>query len=319
MGKTYTCPIIQSELSSFSLRSNMLEPLALFHRKILKGILNLSQYAATPAIHFLLGELPIEGKIHRDVFSLFYSVWRNPSSKIFSIIKYLLETSQNNSRTWAIHIKHLAAKYGLPHPLECLKSDPPLKSTFKEYIRTKICVFYERTLREKAQNNSSMKYLNMSLTGRRGRQHPSVSNIVTTQEVKKSRIHIKMLVGDYYTYDVKSSRSGGSPHCRACSDPTSKEDLVHILTQCMAYKKIRERIIPEYSEVLTSSESHLSMDEVLESNENLCQFILDASSTNLRNRINVNDPVLHTLFRISRNYCYAINCERTRIISKKEI
>ena len=87
----------------------------------------------------------------------------------------------------------------------------------------------------------------------------------------------------------------------------------------MAYKKIRERIIPEYSEVLTSSESHLSMEEVLESNENLCQFILDASSTNLRNRINVNDPVLHTLFRISRNYCYAINCERTRIISKKEI
>ena len=168
MGKTYTCPIIQSELSSFSLRSNMLEPLALFHRKILKGILNLSQYAATPAIHFLLGELPIEGKIHRDVFSLFYSVWRNPSSKIFSIIEYLLETSQNNSRTWAIHIKHLAAKYGLPHPLECLKSDPPLKSTFKEYIRTKICVFYERTLREKAQNNSSMKYLNMSLTGLRG-------------------------------------------------------------------------------------------------------------------------------------------------------
>ena len=140
-----------------------------------------------------------------------------------------------------------------------------------------------------------------------------------TQEVKKSRILIKMLVGDYYTYDVKSSRSGGSPHCRACSDPTSKEDLVHTLTQCMAYKKIRERIIPEYSEVLTSSESHLSMDEVLESNENLCQFVLDASSTNLRNRINVNDPVLHTLFRISRNYCYAINCERTRIISKKEI
>ena len=61
-------------LLSFSLRSNMLEPLALFHRKILKGILNLSQYAATPAIHFLLSELPIEGKIHRYVFSLFYSV-----------------------------------------------------------------------------------------------------------------------------------------------------------------------------------------------------------------------------------------------------
>ena len=162
-----------------------------------------------------------------------------------------------------------------------------------------------------------MKYLNMSLTGLRGRQHPALSNIVTTQEVKKSRIHIKMLVGDYYTYDVKSSRSGGSPHCRACSDPTSKEDLVHILTQCMSYREIRERIILEYSEVLITSESQLSMDEVLETNEHLCQFILDPSSFNLRKRINIRDPALHSLFRISRNYCYAINCERKRIISKE--
>ena len=166
-----------------------------------------------------------------------------------------------------------------------------------------------------------MKYLNTSLTGLRGRLHPALSNIVTTQEVKKSRIHIKMLVGDYYTYtnDVKSFRSGGSPQCRACSDPTSREDLVHILTQCISYREIRERIILEYSEALISSESQLSMDDVLETNENLCQFILDHSSINLSKRINVRDPALHTLFRISRNYCDAISCERKRIISKKEI
>ena len=84
--RTYTCPIIQNGLSSFSLRTNMIEPLAVFHRKTLKGILNLSKYASTQAIHFLLGELPIEGKIHRDVFSLFYSIWRNPNSKLFSIV-----------------------------------------------------------------------------------------------------------------------------------------------------------------------------------------------------------------------------------------
>ena len=72
--RTYTSPIIQSGLSSFALRTNMIEPLALFHRKTLRGILNLSKYASTPAIHFILGELPIEGKIHRDVFSLFFSI-----------------------------------------------------------------------------------------------------------------------------------------------------------------------------------------------------------------------------------------------------
>ena len=66
------------------------------------------------AIHFLLGELPMEAKIHRDVFSLFFGVWINPQSKIFQIVKYLLETSSENSRTWAVHIRHLSQKYGLP-------------------------------------------------------------------------------------------------------------------------------------------------------------------------------------------------------------
>ena len=247
--RTYTCPIIQNGLSSFSLRTNMIEPLAVFHRKTLKGILNLSKYASTPAIHFLLGELPIEGKIHRDVFSLFYSIWRNPKSKIFSIVKYLLQTAPDNSRTWAIHVKNLSEKYGLPNPLDCLNTEPPSKSEFSEHIQTKISAYYEKMLREKSDNNSSMKFLNVSLTGLRGRRHPSLSNLVTTEEVRKARIHIKMLVGDYLTYETKSKRSGGSPICRACEDSSTSEDLTHILVVCVAYEDIRNRIFPEFSNV----------------------------------------------------------------------
>merc|ERR1711942_308601 len=123
--------------------------MGIFHRKTLRGILSLSRYSTTPAIHFLLGELPIEGKIHRDVFSLFYSVWRNPESKIFSIVKYLLQTAPDNSRTWAIHVKNLAEKYGLPNPLDCLNTEPPSKSEFSEHIQTKISAYYEKMLREK--------------------------------------------------------------------------------------------------------------------------------------------------------------------------
>ena len=90
---TYTYPFLQSGLSSFVLRPSMLEPLAIFHRKTLRGILSLSKFSTTPALHFLLGELPIEGKIHRDIFSLFYSIWSHPGSKIYSIIRYSLETT----------------------------------------------------------------------------------------------------------------------------------------------------------------------------------------------------------------------------------
>ena len=83
MFRTYTCPILRSGLSSLSLRTAQLEPLALFQRKALKSILTLSKTAFTPAIHFLTGELPIEGKIHKDIFSLIYSIQYNPD-----IVKY---------------------------------------------------------------------------------------------------------------------------------------------------------------------------------------------------------------------------------------
>ena len=181
--KTYTCPILLSGLSSLALRTTTLQPLIIFHRKVLRGILTLSKCSNISALHFLLGELPIEAQIHKNIFSLFYSVWSNPDSKIYSIVKYLLETSSENSRTWAVHLRYLSYKYGLDDPLHCLKMDPLSKSEYKENIQTKICTFYEKSLREDASNSSLMQYLNVSLTGLRGRRHPALSDIVTTREV----------------------------------------------------------------------------------------------------------------------------------------
>ena len=148
--RTYTCPILRSGFSSFSLRTAQLESLCLFQRKTLKSILKLSKTAPTPAIHFLTGELPIEGKIHRDVFSLFYSIWTNPDTKIFEIIKYLVSNSQANSRTWSAHLRNLCRKYGLEDPFLSLRQDPPSKFDYKELILTKITAYYERILRQAA-------------------------------------------------------------------------------------------------------------------------------------------------------------------------
>ena len=123
--RTYTCPILRSGLSTFPIRKPSLEPLSLFQRKTLRAILKLSKNSSIPAIHFLTGELPIEGKIHRDVFSLFFSIWSNPNTKIYEIVKCLLQMSTKNSRTWSIFLRNLSEMYGLEDPLTCLLSDPP--------------------------------------------------------------------------------------------------------------------------------------------------------------------------------------------------
>ena len=88
--KTFINPIMKSGLSSFALRTTQIEPLAIMQRKILKSCLQLNKYAATSAIYFISSELPIEGQLHQDAFSLFYSLWTNPNTKVHDLVKYLL-------------------------------------------------------------------------------------------------------------------------------------------------------------------------------------------------------------------------------------
>ena len=145
--RTFTCPRLRSSLSSF----------ASCHRKCLKGFLHLSMTAPTPAIHFLLGDLPQEGRIHRDMFALFFGVWSNPDTKIYQIVKYILSNSPENSTTWAINFRHICKMYNLEDTLSYLMSDPPSKSQFKENVNTRFTAFHEKDLRSQAIRNSNFR------------------------------------------------------------------------------------------------------------------------------------------------------------------
>ena len=145
----------------------------------------------------------------------------------------------------------------------------------------------KKSLKALAENNSKMLYLNVSLTGLRGRHHPALADIITTQEVQKSRIHMKMLAGDYFTYEVKANQSGGSPHCRCCPTTSHTENIEHILTSCVAYSDIRNRIVTEYESLCSQSRSKISFQQIYSENAIFCQFILDPSSFNLRVRVHI--------------------------------
>ena len=309
--RTYTCPIIRSGLSSFALGTNQLKPLAIFHRKILKAFLNLSKTAATPAIHFVLGELPMEGKLHRDIFSLFFSVWTNQNTKIYQIVKYLLTMSADTSQTWSAHLRRISTKYDMWDPLECLNRDPPTKSQYREYVLTKITAYYEKQLRQEAKTNSCMEYLNVGMVGLRGKHHPAITNIVTPMEVQKMRPHLKMLCGNLLTYQTKFSQSGtGSPHCRLCT--ANSETLSHIIGSCTHYDEVRRRIMKEFRALLETSMSNVTIGDFIETEAILTQFVLDPSSMNLSPRVHLNDPILPELFKLSRDLCFAINKKRNK-------
>ena len=214
--------------------------------------------------------------------------------------------------------------YGLEDPLQCLYRDPPKKSEYREKVLTKITAFHEKELRRQAESNSNMTYLNVSISGLRGRHHPSLSYLLTAHDVQKSQPHIKMLCGDYFTYEKRSNQSGGSPHCRSCSltnqepeIPKPSENLIHILTECSAYSDIRDRILPEFSLLCQQSDAKINFESISLAKATLCQLILDPISLNLGSRINVNDPLLTKFFKLSRDFCFAIHTERMKVLKQR--
>ena len=313
--RTYTCPITRSGLAAFALRSAQIEPLALFQRKTLKSILKLSNGAPTPAIHFLTGELPVEGKVHKDIFALFYSIWSNPDTKIHEIVKYLLKHSDENSRTWSVHVRHLSKLYGLEDPLICLQRDPPSRSQYKELIATKITAYFEKMLRAAAARNSLMCYLNVAALGLRGRHHPALAKLITTHDVRISKPHLKFLSGNYLTYSTRATQSGGSPACRLCTSG-SEETVCHVISTCLALAQVRNKVFCDFRTLCKQTTNNLDFDAFLENEELTCQFILDPTSLNLPIRVSQNEPLLNNFFNLSRDFCYLI--DKTRISLLKE-
>ena len=178
------------------------------------------------------------------------------------------------------------------------------------HAHLKITAFHEREVRLLAQDNSAMIYLNVSLLGLTGRLHPSITGVSSTHEVRKMRIHVKMLTGNYLTYEIKSNQSGGSPQCRLCL--VESESLEHLISRCVKIDHIRTQIKEKMMSIC--QESGISIDINNLSDKDFAQFSLDASSINLMQRVDINHPALPKLFQQSRNFCYAIDRSRIQLL-----
>ena len=315
--RVYICPIARSGLAAMALKNTHIKPLIAFQRKIIRGFLRISDRSPIPSLYFLTGELPIEAKLHRDIFSLFYIIWNNPKSKISEILRFLMENSAPNSHTWARHIRILAEQYEIEDPLTAIQQAPPTKSEYKQYIITKITVHHERRLREIAATNSKMKYLNVNIKGLNGRPHPALQGVSKTNDIKKLRAHIKILCSDLYTSEVKAKYQGGSPHCTLCEgdskNKTPIENIYHIVMVCNAYSHIRRRILHQVEIICAKIEG---IKTIFSNSDSLCQFLLDCTSLNLSHRLPENSELCSRIFTLSRDLCYGIIKIRSEKLKK---
>ena len=162
-----------------------------------------------------------------------------------------------------------------------------------------------------------MNYLNVQISGLSGSPHTALLNINTTQDALRLRFHLKFLTEDYLTAERLATNNGTNPACRLC--PASIESTVHILTNCSATVDIHHRLLPELLNVVCRVQptSHILIDH----SQYLTQFILDCTSLNLPTayRVPTHNPDVSQVFKLSRDWCYAVARERARLLKAKKI
>ena len=159
-----------------------------------------------------------------------------------------------------------------------------------------------------------MRYLNVNLLGLSGRAHPALINITNTQDIKKLRLHLKFLCGDYLTNLNSHCQSRSTNTCSLCH--SSEETYEHVLIQCRGTSDVRERILPTLFNVVSDVQPTCRLLQYDPPPTILLQFILDCTSLNLPNdiRIPAHNPRVSEIFSVSRDLCFGISNARCRLL-----
>ena len=115
--------------------------------------------------------------------------------------------ADNSSTTWSNHIRLICRQYQLPDPLQLLQF-PPSKEVWRKDTTVKITAFHEKEMRERAARSNRLKYFNVQLFGLTGKPHPVLQHITETRQAVKSRSHIKLLTGDFTSYELLAHKEG---------------------------------------------------------------------------------------------------------------
>ena len=253
-----------------------------------------------------------------NTFTIFHTIWSNPDTTIYRLVKYLLKMCDASSTTWTNHLNLLAQKYELPCLLRLMEEQTVWSSaSWKSLVETKVTIYHEKMLRYSALKNSKMQYLNVQLSGLTGQPHPALRNILTTQDVKKLRLHLKFLTGDYlHAERLALDQPHLSPACKLCS--AAVESTEHVLTNCIATAECRRRILPELLQTTVAAVQPMSHVITNPTSPNLTQFLLDCTSINLDQslRVPAHNPKVSDIFKVTRDWCFAVNNERLRLLKQ---
>ena len=238
----------------------------------------------------------------------------------------VLTTAKASSSSWFLQIRDLCLQYCLPHPLTILQNPPP-KETYKRLVKLHVLEFWQDELRSEAAPLTSLEFFKpeyMSLS----RPHPIwITAGHNPYQTNKAIVQARMLSGRYRTEALCrfwSVNKAGKCLLPSCHNHHIKEDITHILVQCMSLLETRQHLgTIFFSFVSTRPYIVPIIEKFLKSDDTYfqTQFLLDCSV--LPEVIHLHQchgfQILEDLFYLTRCWCYAVHRDRLRQLNRWNI
>ena len=291
---TYVVPTLLYGLEALVLHADDIQHLEKFHRKCLRYIQHLPQSTATCALYLLLGVLPIEAQLHRNILNFFRNIIDKennspPSEYMRHIIIRQLAIKEDVSSSWVAMVRKLLRTYGLASAYTLLENTPS-KRQWKKVLDVAIWSHWQQILKEEANTMPTMEFLNADGC-EAGKLHPVWRNTTSQLDILKATVKAQLLVK---RYPLSTSRTAGkkwSNTCPLCEK--EPETTAHFLLRCNELNNIRQQYLPKIT-----TDYDLPPDDIV-------KLILDSSY------ITENLPGHESL---CRNFTYKLHHKRTTLL-----
>ena len=320
----YCVPVLFSGLAPLVLSTAEIALVEQQFKDTLLKLLRLPGKTPRSVVYFMSGCIPGTAHLHLRQLSLFGMISRLKDSILHEHAMSLFSAHTICKLSWFHQIRDWCLLYGLPHPIDLLRSPLP-KQQYKLLVKKKILSYWEHKLRQEASLLPSLEFFRpdfMSLS----KPHPLwLTAGSSPSKICMASVQANLISGRYRTESLTRHWSNNSNGVcllsSVCQNLGSKEDIRHILQWCPALEDTRDKLT-EYTRNKVSNLDAYLQHEILGlcsvSNPSFCQFLLDCStiSTVISLVQLYGTSLLSFVFEISRTWVYGIHRERLRRLGR---
>ena len=308
--RTYAVPRCLYGLEIMNLTKKDQDMLEMAQRKILRQIQGLPPNTASVATYVLLGAEPTDITIDKNLLTFFMNIIRNPGTIEYQIITRQLAMADEHGIKFMDRVRTTLRKYGLLACQEYLKN-PPTKTKWKKEIENRINKIWKEQCENIQEGKSTLKYIQIQEkpVGNAHNVWRSVQN--NMKDVKAGEVKVRLLTQTYMLQKNRAKYSSNkiSPLCILCG--RDEEDLDHFILRCPELGYIRSKYLDKIRGYI--DEFNKGQYERIENDGNLLQLVMDCTSKTLTLRDK--NKLYNRIETMSRNMCYELHIERSRIAS----